>query len=89
MEPPVYTSSVLVLEICAGERQSSILGYGGGRVELTSSLYEEGEDIADDEDLGEPIRTDRCHAFTVRKEDDTAEDHVDACCEEGRREEQE
>ena len=43
-----------------------------GRVTLTSSLYEEGEDVADDEDLGEPVCTDRCHAFTVREQDDAA-----------------
>lgn len=54
------------------EGLAEVLGVGAGHHGAASSLYEEGEDIADDEDLGEPVRTDRCHAFTVREEDDAA-----------------
>lgn len=63
---------------------AEVLGGGFGHHGTASSLHEEREDVADDEDLGEPIRAYRRHAFTIGKEDDAAEDHVDTGCEEGR-----
>jgi len=51
-------------------------------------LGEEREDIAGDEDCGDPAQGDDGVGVAVCEEDDAREDHVDGCGEEGRGEEE-
>lgn len=62
---------------------------GRRRERRTSGLGEEGNDIARDEDLGEPLRADQGAALAVRQADDAAQHHVDGCGEQGWRDEEE
>lgn len=48
-----------------------------GLYSSTARLYEEGDHVANDEDLGEPFGTDDCVLFGVKASDDTTKDHVD------------
>lgn len=49
----------------------------------------EGEDVAGDEEFGEPVGSNDGVGFRVCGTDDAAESHVDCCCEEGGRDEDE
>ena len=47
-------------------------------------MYEEGEYVSADEDFGEPSCSNWSEGFAVSEEDQTAENHINACCEQGR-----
>lgn len=51
---------------------------------LTSTLSKKGNDVAQHEDLGQPIYSNGRVRRSVRKADDAAENHVDGSSEEGR-----
>jgi len=51
-------------------------------------LYKKRQHVAADEDLGQPCCSDGSEAFTASQLDESAEDHVDGCCEESGGEEE-
>lgn len=49
----------------------------------TGSLEYQRKDIASHKDFGEPSALDDGMRFTLRQQDDSAQDHVDGCCHQG------
>lgn len=58
-------------------------GFGLSEHSTTTGLHQERKNIAGDEYFGEPARANDGIFFTVGEHNDTSEDHVDGCCEEG------
>lgn len=52
-------------------------------------MHEETENVTCDEDFGDPVGADDGVACRVGAHDEATEDHVDGCCEENRRNEDE